>query len=129
MLSSGPVAFPPSILKTIVPPRLLQLAVQKPPDVPGLIVTCKLGLSQLLRHSLALVRHSPKPNGNLAVVNLVKVGKQLVELANEVLALLEPRSSLFVRSDVDGVSFEDDLSRLCDCFFGSFGGDESFDLL
>jgi hypothetical protein len=129
MLPSWPVISPPSILKPIIPPRLLQLAVKKSPDVPRLLVPSKLGLGQLLRHLIALVRHSPKPNGKLAVVHLAKVGKQLVELANEMLALLEPRSSLFVRGDVNGVGLDDDLFGLCNGFFGGFGGDESFDLL
>ena len=45
------------------------------------------------------------------------------------LAFLEPRSSLLVGGDVDGVGLDDDLSRLCDRFFGGVGGDESLNLL
>lgn len=63
------------------------------------------------------------------MVHVIKLDKQLVELTNEMLALLEPGPSLFVRGDVDGVGLDNDLPRLCDRFFGGFGGNESFHLL
>lgn len=128
-LDSWAIAVLLSILKTIVPPRLLQLTVKEPPDVPCLLVPSKLCLGQLLSHAIALVRDFPPTHRKLAVVQVVKLDQQLVELTNEMLAFLEPRSSLLVGGDVDGVGLDDDLSRLCDSFFGSVGGDESFDLL
>ena len=45
------------------------------------------------------------------------------------LALLQSRASLLIRGDLDGVGLNNNLSRLRDCFFGGFGGDESSDLL
>lgn len=62
-------------------------------------------------------------------MDLIKLDKQLVELANEMLALLEPRSGFLVGGDVDGDGLDDDLSSLCNRFFGSVSGDEGFDLL
>lgn len=63
------------------------------------------------------------------MVDDVKLDQQFVELPNEVFARLEPRSGLLVGGDVDGVGLDDDLSGLCDGFFGGFSGDETFDLL
>ena len=52
---SWPITLPLSILKAIVVPRLLQFTIQKPPNVPRLLVSRQLRLSRLLRHLIALV--------------------------------------------------------------------------
>jgi hypothetical protein len=117
------------LFNRIIPPRSLQPAIQQPPNVSRLFVTRQLGLRQLLRHPIALARNLPEPHGKFAVSEVVDLSQELVELTREMLALLQSRTGLLVGGDVDGIGLDDDLSGLCDCFFGSFGGEESFDLL
>jgi hypothetical protein len=80
-------------------------------------------------HPIALARNLPKPQGKFAVVKVVDLRQELVELTSKVLALHQSGAGLLVGGDVDGVGFDDDLSGLSNCFLGSFGDDEGFDLL
>lgn len=89
----------------------------------------ELSLGQLLRHPNTLARDLPEPYGELAVVQVVKLDQELVELTGKMFALLQPRANLLVRCEVDGVRLDDDLSSLRDCFFGTFSGVEGLDLL
>lgn len=62
------------------------------------------------------------------MVQVIDLDQELVELAGKMFAFLQPRTSLLVRSKVDGVGLDDDLSGLRNCFFDAFGGVEGFDL-